>query len=721
MTHKLGLAVLLHMHQPYYIDPGTGVSILPWVRLHGVKDYLGLPLILNEFPSVKLTFNLVPCLVQQVLNFANGRTTDFQLSLSAANPTNLSRDEAVAILATFFHCNHERMIHPQPRYLELLELRGQNVTPPALEAVARSFGPQDWLDLQVWFNLAWIHGEIIRTDPFLSSLRSKQRRFTLQERDELLERHKSLLAGVVPSFSALAQTGQIELSTSPFYHPILPLLADTDLARQANPAAHLPQARFCYPEDVAQQINRGVEFHQQTFGEKPRGMWPSEGSVAEQILPAVMNAGLNWIASDEEILAKSLRVPFYRNRRDEIQAPELLYVPYVLERDAGKCHIVFRDHVISDLIGFVYSRWPAKRAAEDFVGRLRSVWERTRDEREPRTVYVVLDGENAWEYYENGGIDFLRELFSGLEKSSSWLETVTVSESIARHPRPGVLPRLEPGSWIQGNFEIWIGDTEENTGWTALAEARASISPLDAEAYGYLMIAEGSDWFWWYGDDHFTENKLEFDRLFRFNLMAAYRAAGLPVPGYLDMPITSAPRPTFGILQPRALINPLIDGKITSYWEWLGAGVVEEPKRYGAIHPSRPALVKSVMFGYNLTALHVRIDPTEAILMLGKEIPVEISLQFIAPKALEVTLGCRIGEGGLVSDGVVGGGEMSAAMQQVIEVSVPFGALSAESGQQVVFHLQLRFEDGWLERYPENQEIRLSVPAADFASRNWFV
>ena len=521
------------MHQPYYEDLATHEHILPWVRLHALKDYYGMVALLREFPNVRMTFNLVPSLLVQLEAFAEGRARDRFLELSLTPATALDDRDVDFILENFFHAQRQHMIDAYPRYGELLARRGGALATVAdRRAAAARFSPDDLRDLQVWHKLAWVDPLYLDGDARVRALVTKGRGFSEDDKAVLREVELELLNNVIPEYRDAADRGQIELSASPFYHPILPLLCDTDVYLRTHPDARRPRQPFRRPEDAAEQLDRASACHARLFGERPVGLWPSEGSVSDAMVPLVDAAGFRWMATDELILARTLGITFSRDSRGQVEQPDRLYTPYRVCAGGATVACTFRDHVLSDLIGFTYSGWAAEAAADDFVARLveagRRYAERTGGEE--ALIPIILDGENAWEHFAGGGRPFLRALYRRLSGHAE-LRTVTMAEACVEAKRE--LTGIFPGSWIDANFYIWIGHADDQKGWSQLADARAaldvaaagqSVDPAAlAEAREEILIAEGSDWFWWYGDDHSSAHDLVFDDLFRRHLRNAYR------------------------------------------------------------------------------------------------------------------------------------------------------------------------------------------------------
>ncbi|MBI4552646.1 MAG: glycoside hydrolase, partial [Candidatus Latescibacteria bacterium] len=465
-----------HMHQPYYRDVLTGECLLPWTRLHGLKDYYDIPAIGAEFPEVHQTFNLVPSLIVQLEEYASQGKSDAFLDAAARPADRLTMDDRLFLLRNFFMANTDTMITPYPRYKQLLDRRGQYGTFDEVSNVQERFQPQDFLDLQVWFHLAWT-GQTLKERPEVQRLFTKGLHFTEEEKQTLLRVQREFLGEIIPFYRRLQDAGQVEVSLSPFYHPILPLLCDSFAAAVALPGLPLPSSRFAHSEDARTQVRRGVECYQQRFGRAPAGMWPSEGSVSPDIIPIVAEAGLAWIASDDEILTYSLAPSTTTGGAVPVLTPTQRYRPYRVGEGDQTVTLLFRDHLLSDRIGFIYSRWDAEDAAADFVGRLLEI-RRQLPPSPPFIVPIILDGENAWEFYANHGEDFLRALYTKVARTPE-LRAVTVSEALDAAGPTEPLERLFSGSWIGHSFATWIGHPEKNAGWECLDAARHALIEHD--------------------------------------------------------------------------------------------------------------------------------------------------------------------------------------------------------------------------------------------------
>ncbi len=713
------------MHQPYYKDPLTGEFSLPWVRLHGIKDYLDMLEILQGFPQLHQTFNLVPSLIEQLDEYAkNGlETKDEFLILSKKDARALSADEQDFILMNFFMANWEHMVRPFPRYYDLLEKRGVIEEVSELSSVRKYFSNQDYLDLQVLFNLAWFDPSFKETDPSLKELIKKGAYFTEEEKKLVLEKQTEIIKRIIPAYKSFQDAGQIEISVSPYFHPILPLVCDSNSAKASYRDIKLPNSRFNFPIDAAWHIQNAVKSYEKHFSKKPRGMWPSEGSVSEEILPLVIGSGINWLASDEEILFKSISKP---------RSNSLLFKPYQLKRKNGSTNIIFRDKSLSDLIGFTYSHWQPKQAVDDFLRRLYIIKNELNQKEGEFLVPIILDGENAWEYYPNDGRDFLLTLYKRFAQDPSFKLT-TVSEFLEIHPAESEISELFPGSWINANFNIWIGHQEKNKAWDYLYNARDFLSKLgerdsdskkNSEAWRHIYIAEGSDWNWWFGDDHSSGNDEEFDRLFRENLKAVYALTNHKSPEYLDFPIRV--KVVKSQLEPSALITPDIDGKVTNYFEWLQAGVIEIEKLAGAMHRGN-LILKRVYYGFDMDNLYLRFNINKGILKEARvTIILDIKSSFISRIRLPLSSkekGIKCERYSLSQNGSFKrlSTDAKAVFKDILECSISFSELEVKNIEFIELRALVEKDSDISEQLPDSGYIKISLPNKDYDLCHWYV
>jgi alpha-amylase/alpha-mannosidase (GH57 family) len=708
-----------------YKNPHTGTYELPWVRLHATKDYYDTAAILDEFPQIRSNFNLVPSLLAQLDEYAQGAARDRYMDLTLKPAEELSEDERIFILHNFFMANWETMVYPYPRYLQLLEKRGRQTSAEELRRIQTYFKPQDLRDLQVWFNLSWMDPYWQEHDELVKALFAKGKLFSENDKQALVRKQLEICGLIVEKYRRLQERGQIEVTTTPFYHPILPLLCNTNNARGSTPQINLPRKRFQHPEDARTQIQKAVDYYARCFGKPPSGMWPSEGSVAEDVLPLFAENGISWIATDEEILFRS-EPHLGASRRS-------LYRPYQLRRPGGTVNIVFRDHALSDAIGFVYTKWNYRDAVADFMKRIHFIGNMMEDEAGQCLVTVILDGENCWEYYANDGWDFLRLLYQTLSEDPR-IETVTIGDYLKRFPPQDTIKNLWPGSWINGNYGIWIGHPEDNLAWDYLNDARSFLSDYAAQhpekkdlpalkaAWERIYIAEGSDWNWWYGDDHSSGNDEMFDLLFRQNLMSVYELMGERVPDYLHKAIKGMVRkvPT---LEPIDFISPVIDGRMTNYFEWKPAGFYQVGHSGGSMHQVETVL-KSFYYGFDLNNLYFRFDIATDI--QGKAIEdLSFKIIFLAPQKREILL--SLATGGAIRQFILSGeGQQepltTAAAKKIIEMAVPLESLRFPAGYESIEFVVLVLKNGnEIERWPYQSSVIIPRPSEDFALRTWSV
>ncbi|MEW6620836.1 MAG: glycoside hydrolase family 57 protein [bacterium] len=541
MLHKIYLAFLWHFHQPMYkniINTQKGAYFMPWVRMHSIRDYFSMAYLLKKYPKIHLTYNFVPSLLWQIEDYVNNSATDRELELSLKPVSKLSQGEKNYILMHFFDGNYETQIYPYPRYKELLQKRQSKKT----------FTGQDLIDLKMWFNLSWFgeifkQGEVTLPDSNILPVKDfieKDSGFKEDDITQIIDLQYKIMRNIIPIYKNLQEKGQIEVSTSPFYHPIIPLIYDTNQATIDKEGLTLPP-RFSMPGDAKAQIDLAVEYYSKIFGQPPRGMWPSEGAVSQSTIHLFAQANLNWIATDQGVLQKSGKYGY------EAYKPDVLCSPYLAfdEEKNSEITIFFRETKLSNVISFDYQRYrDYKQAAMEFIN-----WVKGFAHNEDRILTVILDGENPWGYYRKTGVEFLNALYKNLSKDKEII-TVTFSEYITGNSARGILAHpketqkkvydLFCASWIDqagsmpGNdLGTWIGDKEKNNAWNLLRLVREDLDKKGITPQNYPQVfesiyaAEGSDWFWWYGTDYSSDRDDQFDTLFKDHLKNAYLRLGL--------------------------------------------------------------------------------------------------------------------------------------------------------------------------------------------------
>ena len=716
----LNVALLWHMHQPSYVDPVRGTAFMPWVRLHATKGYLDMVSMVERVPDFRCTFNITPVLILLITVLATGQVRDLWHELAATPAGSLTIEQQCAILEHFFKANPTQMIRPYPRYWALLHKRGLRPT-TGYARIAKSFTTQDFCDLQAWFNLTWFGYAGCRLYPEIADLKRKGEHFTEDDKQTIFDAQRAILKTVLGYYRVLAERDQIEITTTPFYHPILPLVYNTDFARRCRPEAQLPP-QFSQPEDVRAQLALARHLHTQTFGKPPVGLWPSEGSVCPELVPILQELGFEWLATDEEILWRSFTAQNPQLAPDRKQ----LFQAYQVHFGGAQVQAIFRERALSDFVGFTAARNEPAVAAAFMVDHFARIAQ-SLPEQEPLCA-VVLDGENAWEYFPDGGEAFLRELYEQVAQHPH-LRSTTVRDYLVRQPPTATIPALATGSWINANFSIWIGHSEDNRGWELLGQTRAFLqAKLDRNeltpdqqqrALNEIYAAEGSDWFWWYGDDFVTDNDLIFDELFRTHLQNVYNICNAPVPGVLKLPICRS-ETVPETRQPSELIQPTIDGQITSFYEWTGAGIYTAGRAMGAMYQAE-RLIEDIYFGFNTERLFLRIDfrkDTKLTAQTG------VRIQFLQPLAATVNIH-SLTEPVVVGTLTIGGNSAvpitNIRYGKILELSLPFAEFNWQVGQPVSFIVQLHENLVDLETHPDLGVLTVHLPSPQFEMENWHV
>jgi alpha-amylase/alpha-mannosidase (GH57 family) len=729
--HEVALALFWHQHQPYYPDDVAGENPMPWVRLHGTKDYWGMAMLLKEVPEMHAAINLVPSLLQQLLAYTDHGHQDTHLRVSRTSPDALSEEDLFYLLDNFFMVHPDQMIRPYPRYHELYKKRGLGVD--SADRARKRFNKKDLIDLQCWSNLVWLHPLAFEHDAELAEFRNKGRNWTEAEKQWLLDKQMEVLRQVLPLHKELSDRGQLELTTTPFYHPIMPLLCDKRLARRAMPNVMLPKHLEGFAEDAREHVRRAVEFHEKLFGKKPRGMWPSEGSVCQAIVPILAEAGIQWIGTDEEILSCSTDGWVSRDPNGYLRNPEMLYRPWRVEEQGKTLQLVFRDHAMSDQIGFHYQRYAQNQAVDDFIGKLEAIGNATGGNagHRPSLVSIILDGENCWEYYPNAGVDFLRGVYRRVVQHPR-IKPVRIGDYLHRHPATDKLSHLFPGSWIQHNFGIWIGHPECNRAWdwvyetrqwlTAIAARKSKPADKIARAWEELFIAEGSDWFWWYGDSHSCAQDGLFDRLFRKHLQNVYTVLGEQPPTELSRPIRQGHRPAQVYTEPTGLLSVKVDGRRT-YFEWINAGHYVCGGSRGTMSMVTQSYIADLFFGFDTERLLLRLDARGGPFREQLADVQALRLVFLQPAGFEIVVvrpAERTPEVQLWRQGMsIAGSHPEAAADQLFELAVPFRSLGRKTDEPVHFYIELLKDKQPVERVPHEGAIETTVPSADYELIMW--
>ncbi len=555
MTKPLNLVFLWHMHQPDYRDYASGEFLLPWVYLHAIKDYTDMAHHLEQHPQMKAVVNFVPVLLDQLEDytqqFATGQIRDPLLRLLARdNLDDLSVAERELVLNSCFRSDHNKMVAPYPTYKRLSDMFKMLET--GGNAALAYLSGQYYADLLTWYHLAWCGESVRREHELTVKLMSQGEGYDHADRKQLFDLVGQLVAGIIPRYRKLDESGQIELSTTPHYHPLAPLLLDFNSARESAPDSSLPQSQ-CYPggrSRVVAHLLSAQESHRARFGATAQGVWPAEGAVSTALLEVLAEHDCRWVASGEGVLGNSLHAA----KHPLPERAHYLYRPYHVRGKASGVRCFFRDDHLSDLIGFEYLRWNGKDAALHFVAQLEAIAQQAPASETP-LVSVILDGENAWEYYPYNAYYFLSDLYSELQahpaiRTTTYRDYLDSADAKGGHKlaKEGELPRLVAGSWVYGDFSTWIGSPDKNRAWDLLCVAKQSYDLVMASGHlneaeiraaeKQLSSCESSDWCWWFGDYNPSGSVESFDRLYRHNLMHLYQLLKLPVPAALNKPIS---------------------------------------------------------------------------------------------------------------------------------------------------------------------------------------
>jgi alpha-amylase/alpha-mannosidase (GH57 family) len=671
--------------------------MLPWVRMHGVRGYTDMVGLHEEASEVRSTLNFTPVLLEQlerVVEGWGGPKEDRLLRVCRALPAPPAEGERAALVSLLLSANVPHMIEPLPRYRELHE----RLAPALLGGSPASVSDAELLDLAVLFHLAW-SGYRVRRRPELQELLHKGRGFSAADLHRLLEAHRDELAGLLARVRRLAEGGRIELSTTPHQHPILPLLCRLDSSEFPHAGGLADAFLLEQPEDAADHVRRGLETFERVLGRRPRGLWPAEGAISEAAAAQLARANVAWSASDEALLFASLPAP-EAHRRENLLRPHRFRAGG--SPDAGLAFF-FRDHELSDRIGFTYQSWPADAAVRDFVKRLDEL--RASSSLEEPVVCVILDGENPWEHYPGAGEPFLRALYQVLA-SHPRLKSVTMSEALARAeslaPAPE-LPRLARGSWIDGSLDTWAGQREKLDAWRLLAQARSlfhgrRLDELPERVAASLRVLEGSDWYWWFGDDHHTTQRDAFEELFHAHLRAVFKAAGReppPLPAHETR--REDLRPAREPLEP---IRP--HGRLDDLFEWQSAGWFDLAAAGGAASRAR-RVARRLLYGFETAA-----DGRPLVLHLGVECDAPVAkgrVFFAEPRPRGF-------------DSVLDGANRRLPW---LRFEVGLEELGAERGAKLRFRVELETESGEVLRWPGGRLARVRLPGRELEATRWYV
>lgn len=718
---KLSIAFYWHMHQPVYQLTPDGDYLMPWVRLHAVKDYLDMLLIIDNFKKLKLNFNLVPLLLDTFIEYGEKEYHDIHSRLTITSISDLTNDDKEFILNNFFDANYSSMIFPHEYYNELYQKRFATEN-----ANISAFSDEEYSDIMAWFNLAWIDSTYKKLFPEFEKLLEKKKGYTLSDRIEIIELHRKIIRMIIPKYKEYLENGKIEITTSPYYHPILPILLDIKSSQKKLASIDSALVNLNTEEDAKNQTKYALDRMEHLFGKRPVGIWPPEHGVSAQTLEMFKELGVQWTISDEGVLASSIDFGFVRDFKGYLEDPYFLMKSYKYKTKNSNIQMIFRDSVIPNLISFEYANHDPKVAANDLYDRIKVIQNKIQNSPDKNHLLTIaLDGENCWENYSEDGSTFLNQIYSMIEEDET-LETVLISDYLKKEKYHKELKKIHTGSWINRNFQLWVGEPIKNLAWTYLKRVKEDFDEFVKEnpnnknielAQRELMITQGSDWFWWYGEPNDSGQDHIFDYLFREHLKNVYRCLGLKPPEYLDFPIISTfTKPS---RYPRDTISPKIDGvQEANDEEWLNAGCIDVPECpmlegtklfericYGSDEnnfylrlyltdffknnfSTNPILHQMYIYMRNNDKKQFQspvrlINKTENISPIMREkFHNELRISMMDDKLYPMRL-TRAMQGGLWT--MQDTKDIKMVYQNVIDVSIPFDSIDVDSGQKLEF------------------------------------
>ena len=599
---KLSLAFVWHMHQPVYQESQNDYFLMPWVRLHAVKDYLNMLKHMEQYERLKMNFSLVPILLTALDNYGNKGFHDLHSKLTVTPVEELSDEDKLFIINNFFDANFSNMIFPHRKYADLYKKRYSSD-----EISIKDFTDEEYSDIMAWFNLVWFGPETKREHPDVIAFLNKDGHFTLEDRIKVINIHREIISEIIPAYKKYQENKKIEIMASPYFHPVLPILLDKKYTG------------VDLKTDAIRQIEYSMEKYKNIFGFQPKGIWPPEQCISNKTLELFAEMGFEWTITDEGILAKSINKEFVRDFKGYPEDPYDLTVAYEYKcKNQKKISMIFRDAVIPNLINFEYAQHNPIEAANDLYDRIKTIQAKLKQAPDKNHLLTIaLDGENCWESYFDDGETFINTLYELIDKDKT-LETVLVSEYLEKIKQRKEIKNIHTGSWINRNLKLWIDEPTKNLAWQYVINTRKDLiafsketkdENLIADAWRELYIAEGSDWFWWFGEPNDSGQDEVFDYLFRIHLTNIYNMFNKPVPEYLEVPlIMYMGKP---LKNPKSNITPAIKGTIAKKDSWKNAGCIEIPD--GPILQSNKPFDK-IYFGCDENNLYLRFDMNQTYL-----------------------------------------------------------------------------------------------------------
>ncbi len=599
---KLSLAFVWHMHQPVYQESRNDYFLMPWVRLHGVKDYLDMLTMMDSFPRLKLNFSVVPILLTALEAYGNRELHDLHSKLTVTPVSELNDEDKLFILNNFFDANYTNMILPHIKYADLYKKRYSSD-----EIGINDFSDEEYSDIMAWFNLVWFDPKWQREHPAVKSLLNKEGHYTLEDRIKIIELHREIIKKIIPSYKKYQEENKIEILATPYFHPVMPVLLDKKYTG------------VDLKSDAVVQIEKCIDKYQKVFNCKPKGIWPPEQCISSKTLELFADMGFEWTVADEGVLAKTINKEFVRDFKGYLEDPYDVTASYkFVGKNKKSISLIFREAVIPNLINFEYSQHNPVEAANDLYERIKTVQSKLKQSPDKNNLLTIaLDGENCWESYPDDGEGFINALYDLIENDKT-LETVLISDYLSKVKNKKELKTIHTGSWINRNLKLWIDEPTKNLAWQYVVKTREDLvnfakdckdKQIIEAAWEELHIAEGSDWFWWFGEPNDSGQDEIFDYLFRVHLINIYNLFQKPVPNYLNVPlIVYMGKP---LRYPKSNITPILNGVISKKDNWKNAGCIEIPDG-PILHSNKP--IDKIYFGCDKDNLYLRFDMNKAYL-----------------------------------------------------------------------------------------------------------
>ena len=569
------------MHQPSYKTSEDETLLMPWTRLNAVKTYLKMLTYLEEFPNLKLNFDISPVLLDAIDGYANKGFNDIHSNLTLTPVEDLTQDDMEFILNYFFSVDYNNGISKYPRYVELYRRRFEKE-----ELDTDDFSLSDYADIMTLFNLVWFDDRYTDEYPEIAEIAKKGKHYSNKHSDTVIRVQREIIGKIIPTLKKYIEENRAEIMTCPYYHPILPIIYDMDCAKNSSTRNPLPGSDIKMPETVREQIINGIKRTEEIFGIKPKGLWPPECCISKDILKIIADCGIEWTVSDERVLSDALGKEFVRDFKGFHENPFKLCQTYSMTGNSGQTvKILFRDTVIPNLISFEYPNYDAKTAANDLYEQIKVIYDKfVNSPHQHHLLTIAMDGENAWRNFPDGGNEFLTNLYK-LITADNRLETVRIGDYIEKVDYVQNIETISSGSWINRDFRYWTAEPTKNIAWRYLFNTYEDIKRYVSNesfpqenikaAYNELYTAQGSDWFWWFGEPNDSGQDQLFDFLFREHLKSVYLYLNKPVPEHLENPLmTFSGKPS---RIPRGLITPNLNGKTDYEQDWKNAGCIDIP------------------------------------------------------------------------------------------------------------------------------------------------